>query len=63
MPDIPNIPQAMITEHINWHTQPGNPTGGGRNVNPWPPTGGGPAAGSGEEFLGGVVKSSVEMLK
>ena len=48
---IENIPQNMITEHINWHSRPGNPSGGGRAINPWPPTGSGPAPGSGEEFL------------
>ncbi len=48
---ILNIPQAMITEHENWHMRPGNPAGGGRRINPWPPTGGGPIPGSGEEFL------------
>ena len=51
MPDIPNIPQAMITEHEHWHMQPGNPGLGGRRINPWPSTGGGPASGSGAEFL------------
>ncbi len=48
---IQNIPQTMIVEHINWHSRPGNPAAGGRRINPWPPFGGGPAAGSGEEFL------------
>jgi hypothetical protein len=48
---ITNIPEAMLTEHVNWHTRPGNPAGGGRQINPWPPVGGGPAGGSGEEFL------------
>ncbi len=51
MPLIQNIPQAIISEHVAWHSQPGNPTAGGRGINPWPPTGGGPALGSGEEFL------------
>ena len=48
---IQNISQALIDEHIPWHALPGNPVAGGRAINPWPPTGGGPAAGSGEEFL------------
>ena len=48
---IQNVPQAMIDEHVPWHARPGNPAAGGRRINPWPPTGGGPAAGSGEEFL------------
>jgi hypothetical protein len=51
MPDISNIPNAMIDEHEAWHTRPGNPSAGGRAITPWPPTGGGPAAGSGAEFL------------
>lgn len=51
MPLITNIPDAMITEHVNWHTRPGSPALGGRAIDPWPPTGGGPAQGSGEEFL------------
>ena len=25
MPAINNIPQAMIDEHIAWHSRPGNP--------------------------------------
>lgn len=48
---IETIPQNMITEHVNWHSMPGNPSRGGRRINPWPPTGIGPAPGSGEEFL------------
>ena len=51
MPDIPNILQSMVTEHENWHMQPGNPSLGGRTINPWPPSGVGPAPGSGAEFL------------
>ena len=47
---ILNIPQAMITEHENWHMRPGNPAGGGRRINPWPPTGGGPIP---QDFLFG----------
>ena len=48
---ITNIPQAMIDEHIAWHSRPGNPTAGGRAIDPFPPFGSTPAAGSGEEFL------------
>ena len=51
MPDIPNIPEAMIDEHENWHMQPGNPSRGGRTINPWPAPGIGPLRGSGAEFL------------
>ncbi len=51
MPIINNIPDEMITEHINWHTRPGNPQGGGRKINPWPPGRITAAPGSGEEFL------------
>lgn len=52
MPMINNIPQAMIDEHIAWHSRPGNPAAGGRRINPFPPVGGRrPALGSGEEFL------------
>lgn len=48
---IENIPEGMITEHINWHTRAGNQSQGGRQINPWPPTGNGPTPGSGAEFL------------
>lgn len=48
---INNIPQAIIDEHIAWHSLPGNPSGGGRSINPFPPIGRRPALGSGEEFL------------
>lgn len=51
MSNINNIPQNMIDEHINWHTKPGNPGGGGRAINPWPGGSSSPAPGSGEEFL------------
>lgn len=51
MPIINNIPDKMITEHINWHTKPGNPSSGGRKINPWPTGRISPAPGSGEEFL------------
>ena len=51
MPDIPNIPSAMIPEHENWHMQPGNPSRGGRLINPWPSSEAGPISGSGAEFL------------
>ena len=51
MPTINNIPNEMITEHVNWHTRPGNPSAGGRSINPFPPMGRRPALGSGEEFL------------
>lgn len=51
MSTIANIPEEMITEHVNWHTKPGDPGGGGRAIEPWPATGPRPAAGSGEEFL------------
>ena len=51
MPTIENIPQNMIDEHVAWHTRPGRPALGGRRIDPWPPTGGGPTQGSGEEFL------------
>jgi len=48
---INNIPQAMITEHVAWHMRPGNPSAGGREIDPFPPVGPRPAPGSGEEFL------------
>ncbi|VAW74418.1 hypothetical protein MNBD_GAMMA12-163 [hydrothermal vent metagenome] len=48
---IEELPEAMLTEHIAWHSQPGNPVSGGRTVNPFPPIGATPAEGSGEEFL------------
>lgn len=48
---IQNIPENMITEHVNWHTRPGNPGGGGRAINPWPGGSTEAALGSGEEFL------------
>ncbi len=51
MPEIKNIPNKMIDEHENWHTQPGNPSLGGRTINPWPAPGTGPLSGSGAEFL------------
>ena len=51
MPNIPNIPDEMIQEHVNWHTLSGNPGAGGRAINPWPQFGPRPALGSGEEFL------------
>jgi len=51
MSAIQNIDRAMIDEHVAWHSKAGNPAQGGRVINPWPPGGGGPAAGSGEEFL------------
>lgn len=43
MPPV-NIPQSMITEHVNWHTKPGKPNQGGRAIP-------GGQLGSGEEFL------------
>lgn len=51
MPTINKIPQVMIDEHIAWHDRPGNPSAGGRRINPFPPFGRRPALGSGEEFL------------
>ena len=51
MAEINNFPEEMLTEHEHWHMRPGNPSGGGRAINPWPPTGRSPALGSGEEFL------------
>lgn len=51
MPNINNIPQEIIDEHIAWHERPGNPSEGGRSINPFPPFGRRPALGSGEEFL------------
>lgn len=51
MPNINNIPQAMITEHVAWHMRSGNPSAGGRAIAPFPPVGPRPAPGSGEEFL------------
>lgn len=51
MPTIGNIPQSMIDEHVAWHSLPGNPSGGGRGIDPFPPIGRRPALGSGEEFL------------
>lgn len=51
MSNISNIPQAMIDEHIAWHSRPGNPAAGGRRIDPFPPFGRRPALGSGEEFL------------
>lgn len=41
----------MIDEHIAWHTREGNPSAGGRRIDPNPPFGRQPALGSGEEFL------------
>lgn len=41
----------MIDEHIAWHSRPGNPSAGGRRIDPFPPFGRRPALGSGEEFL------------
>lgn len=51
MPLINNIPQPMIDEHVAWHSRPGNPSAGGRAIDPFPPVGKRPALGSGEEFL------------
>lgn len=51
MSNIENIPEEMITEHINWHTRPGNTAVGGRAINPWPSGSTDATAGSGEEFL------------
>ena len=51
MPVIKNIPEDMITEHVNWHTKPGKPSEGGRIINPRPPGKITPTLGSGEEFL------------
>ncbi len=51
MANIGNIPQEMIVEHIAWHQRPGNPSAGGRRIDPFPPIGRRPALGSGEEFL------------
>lgn len=51
MPNINNIPQPMIDEHVAWHSRPGNSSVGGRRINPFPPFGRRPALGSGEEFL------------
>lgn len=51
MPNIPAIPDTMIAEHIAWHNRPGNPSNGGRAIDPFPPVGRRPALGSGEEFL------------
>jgi hypothetical protein len=44
MPTIPNYPQALIDEHMNWHMNPGNPAQGGRAIPAGQP-------GSGVEFL------------
>lgn len=43
MPRV-RIPQAMITEHVNWYARIGNLSQGGRAIPPGQP-------GSGEEFL------------
>lgn len=51
MANINNIPQEMIDEHVAWHARPGNPSAGGRAIDPFPPFGRRPALGSGEEFL------------
>lgn len=48
---ITNIPQNMIDEHVAWHSRPGNPSAGGRRIDPFPPVGRQPASGSGKEFL------------
>ncbi|RLD36526.1 MAG: hypothetical protein DRJ10_01905 [Bacteroidetes bacterium] len=44
MATISSIPEDFITEHINWHSKPGNPNLGGRKTFPFTPD-------SGEEFL------------
>lgn len=52
MPEISNIPQELITEHINWHSKPGRPDEGGRRINPWSTPGQTtPSPDSGKEFL------------
>lgn len=51
MPTIPNYPQNLMDEHMNWHMNPGNPAAGGRAINPWPPGATEAAPGSGEEFI------------
>lgn len=44
MPTIANLPAEMVTEHVNWHVNVGNPGAGGRAIQEMAP-------GSGEEFL------------
>lgn len=51
MPNIANIPDEMIEEHVRWHTREGNPADGGRSIVPWLPGRVEPTPGSGEEFL------------
>ena len=56
----------MIDEHVAWHAFPGNPSAGGRSIDPFPRNGAGPAPGSGEEFLvwhGGFVERFHEWVE